>query len=599
MRLGSRPVVLVTRHAAAALFPTGALIGLALLSAALWLAADKAVADEQPPFASMYADPAPFVTAMAKERRQPSPGLHHVTGISVPHHLLAADLISRGFQAAAGNAYDRVIIVSPDHFSRSRRPMATTRRGIETVFGLEQNDRVASTALLAADDLFDDSELFTNEHGIQALLPFVRHFFPTTKIVPIAISYGATQEQCDRAVAMLEKLIGPRTLIVQSTDYSHYLSADVARQRDQETLNIIAANDVAAIFHLVQPDHMDSRASQYVQMQLQTQVYKSFPTVIANRNSAEYGAMNTRTTSYIVTVYADEPPGEPALHYSDQQVFYFGGDTFTGRWFTAPLADREVADTIVAYIRSITGGAPMIVNLEGVVMEQPPDGLSADLHAMYASLAVPILKALNVKIAGVANNHSFDLGVLGYQESRAILEKAGIVPLGHKEIAEVGPFRLLALNFVGKFDYRDYPVVKDNDLQAICSMPARPPLLAFVHWGEEYTNGAGPAQYAAAQAMQDCGVSAVIGAHPHLAANRIEAMAGGEYELAYSLGNLLFDQTAARSSGALLELRAFKQGTYATRLIPIRDLFEFGVERLQRKSGGSVIAPAAKPVSRH
>jgi predicted class III extradiol MEMO1 family dioxygenase len=180
MRLGSRPVVLVTRHAAAALFPTGALIGLALLSAALWLAADKAVADEQPPFASMYADPAPFVTAMAKERRQPSPGLHHVTGISVPHHLLAADLISRGFQAAAGNAYDRVIIVSPDHFSRSRRPMATTRRGIETVFGLEQNDRVASTALLAADDLFDDSELFTNEHGIQALLPIVRHYFPTT-----------------------------------------------------------------------------------------------------------------------------------------------------------------------------------------------------------------------------------------------------------------------------------------------------------------------------------------------------------------------------------------------------------------------------------
>ena len=61
MRLGTRPVASITRYTAAALFPTGGLIGLALLSAAFWLAADKAVADEQPPFASMNADPAPFV----------------------------------------------------------------------------------------------------------------------------------------------------------------------------------------------------------------------------------------------------------------------------------------------------------------------------------------------------------------------------------------------------------------------------------------------------------------------------------------------------------------------------------------------------------
>ena len=114
-------------------------------------------------------------------------------------------------------------------------------------------------------------------------------------------------------------------------------------------------------------------------------------------------------------------------------------------------------------------------------------------------------------------------------------------------------------------------------------MQARPPLLAFVHWGQEYTTSAGAAEYAAAQAMQACGVGAIIGAHPHQAAARIEALQGGEYQLTYSLGNLLFDQTAGRSSGALLELRAFRQGTYATRLIPIPNLFELGVERMRLK----------------
>ena len=33
----------------------------------------------------------------------------------------------------------------------------------------------------------------------------------------------------------LAPLVGRRTLIVQSTDFSHYLSAEVAQQRDQET----------------------------------------------------------------------------------------------------------------------------------------------------------------------------------------------------------------------------------------------------------------------------------------------------------------------------------------------------------------------------
>lgn len=68
-------------------------------------------------------------------------------------------------------------------------------------------------------------------------------------------------------------------------------------------------------------------------------------------------------------------------------------------------------------------------------------------------------------------------------------------------------------------------------------------------------------------------------------------MQGGEYQLTYSLGNLLFDQTASRGSGALLELRAFKQGTFATRLVPIANMFELGAERLQMKGSNPVNLP--------
>jgi AmmeMemoRadiSam system protein B len=565
------------------------LFGLACLSLACCSAA-KAVSDDGAAFASMYSNAKTFFEAIAQERGQ-APPTSHVTGISVPHHLLAAGLIARGFAAASGNRYDRIIIVSPDHFNLSRRPMATTRRDIDTVFGRVHNDATATAALLQTDDLFDDSVLFAKEHGIAALLPFMRHFFRDAKLVPIAISINATREECDRALTLVEKLIGPRTLVVQSTDYSHYLPPEVARQRDQETLNTIAANDADAVLRLLQPAHMDSKASQYVQMQLQAGAYKSYATVIANRNSAEYSNMGKRTTSYIVTVYTERPPTGVELRYQDQEVTYFGGDTFIGRWLTAPLADKDVSAAVVREVKAITAGAPMIVNLEGVLMDEPPEGVSTDLHVMYASIAIPILKALNVKVAGLANNHSFDLGRIGFEESRSILQRSAIAPLGHKEVVDLGRFRLVGLNFIGKLDYRGYPVVKDSDIEELCRMAARPPLLALVHWGQEYTNTVGEMEYVAAQAMQGCGVSAIVGAHPHQAATRIKALQGGEYQLTYSLGNLLFDQTASRSSGALLELRAFEQGTFATRLIPIPNLFELGVEHLQMKEGRPFTLP--------
>src|SRR5262249_23805938 len=142
-----------------------------------------------------------------------------VSGISVPHHLLAADLIARGFWAAAANTYDRIIILSPDHFNRSRRPLATTRRDFATVFGMVRNDRDASAALLEATQLFDDSDLFEKEHGIAALLPFVRHFFPDVRIVPIAIANDATRADWDDALALIAKLTQSRVLVIQSTDY--------------------------------------------------------------------------------------------------------------------------------------------------------------------------------------------------------------------------------------------------------------------------------------------------------------------------------------------------------------------------------------------
>jgi hypothetical protein len=75
-------------------------IALALIVGIIFCSGPGAGAADQTPLK-------PFRDAIAQERRPAALALP-VTGISVPHHILAADLIARGLQAAAGNHYDRI-----------------------------------------------------------------------------------------------------------------------------------------------------------------------------------------------------------------------------------------------------------------------------------------------------------------------------------------------------------------------------------------------------------------------------------------------------------------------------------------------------------
>jgi AmmeMemoRadiSam system protein B len=527
-----------------------------------------------PPIPSMYKEARPFIDAIRKEKPAETVTAR-LTGFTVPHHLVAADLIARGFWAASASSPDRIILLSPDHFRKTHLAFATTLRPFDTVLGRLHPDGAAIAFLLTQADLFEESSLFEHEHGIGALLPFVARFFPNAKIVPIAISVDADQAELDRAVTVLEQLLGTHTLIIQSTDFSHYLPADIAQRRDQETLNVLSAGRPEGLMGLRQSDHMDSKGAQYIQMRLQQLAGMSGPLVIANRNSVHYTSIAGNTTSYIVQLYGAMAVLRPP-HYSDQQVVYFGGDVLLGRYLTPALTKDDSRSAILSEIRKVTGGDPMIVNLEGAVLDEEPSGLPTKRHIMLSNVAAPVLKSMGVVGASVANNHSFDFGELGLEETTSFLARLGIKPLQHDEIVDFGSFRLLALNFISKRQIPGYPTAREGDLAHICRLPARPPLLAFLHWGEEYHTVPGADEDAVASQLGDCGIGGIIGAHSHRASNAITLAHGGSVQMAFSLGNLLFDQNGGVSSGAILELRVFDQGTFTTRLIPIPNLYDIG-----------------------
>jgi AmmeMemoRadiSam system protein B len=521
-------------------------------------------------------------TALEKEKPvKPLPT--SVTGITLPHHLLAADLIARGVWSASAGHYKRVLILSPDHFRTLSTPFGVTTQGFDEVTGYLAPATELSRALLAASPLFSDTGAAAGEHGVRSVTPFVRAVFPNVEVTAITVSTSPSRAELDKAVELLRGLVGPETLIVQSTDFSHHLPVMLAAQRDQESLAAIATGEADVAARLLHGAHLDSRGSLYIQMRLQAEIHDAKPVVIGNRNSNEYGGGSAGTTSYVVAAFLKHTGEGWRLQHDDYKTMYHGGDVLAGRGFAKLIEKAAIRDMLVKEIRAVTGGMPLIVNLEGVALDEFPAGGSPVQHFMLAQSAMPFLAELGVVAANIANNHAYDFGDLGASETARILRVHGIGPLEHNVLADLGPFRVLPLSFKRSYFAAHAVIRSPHQLRPICELSAKAPLIVLPHWGTEYTSQPSPEENEYTDMMVNCGVSAIIGNHSHRASTNVESLAGGLSQRVYSMGNLVFDQKGERVSSAIVEVRVFRQGTVILRLIPLPNLYEKALEQLERE----------------
>jgi poly-gamma-glutamate synthesis protein (capsule biosynthesis protein) len=355
----------------------------------------------------------------------------------------------------------------------------------------------------------------------------------------------------------LTPLVDSNTLIVQSTDFSHYLDHGKARRCDQQTMNALSLGDPEAITRLRQPAHLDSRAAQFVQMALQRRVHNASPIVIVNRNSQTYTRFRQeQSTSYIVQVYEpDDPPPAAWPPGPGESVWFFAGDTFFGRGVASMLAEPNRAEAVREEILRITLGHPMAVNLEGVIVtsQTDPNRVKKAL-VMERHFTLGWLKALNVKLAGLANNHALDGGEVGLARTADTLTAAGITQVRDGEVIDAGPFRAVALSDLSNASTPHTGRITRGTIARLPKPGADVrPLFAFLHWGTEFRREATPGQIELMDWMTDSPITAIFGAHPHVDSGGSESWRAGDELVCRSLGNFLFDQT--NGSGALPELR--------------------------------------------
>ena len=226
-----------------------------------------------------------------------------VAGLTVPHHLLARDLIAQAFRFASAGKYSLIVLMSPDHYYLGRTDVSVSSADFSTVFGTLPADLTAAARLKQLPFVSEQS-FFYREHGLGAELPFIKYYFPGAKVLALTIKESTPPGEINQLVDALKNIVDDKTLVVQSTDFSHYLTPAAANERDSQTLRVLKEGNAEAILQLDQPQNIDSTAAQYIQMRLQQEIFHSQLQIPAHKNSQDYTSEPVASsTSYIVEAW--------------------------------------------------------------------------------------------------------------------------------------------------------------------------------------------------------------------------------------------------------------------------------------------------------
>jgi AmmeMemoRadiSam system protein B/AmmeMemoRadiSam system protein A len=132
----------------------------------------------------------------------------------------------------------RIVLLGPAHRMAFRGIAAPSADGLATPLGVVPVDRAAVDGLLGLADVDILDRAFDGEHALEVQLPFIQKLFPEAAVVPLLVG-AAAPETVEQVMSRLWG--GPETLIVVSSDLSHFHNYDTARQLDLAASQAIEA----------------------------------------------------------------------------------------------------------------------------------------------------------------------------------------------------------------------------------------------------------------------------------------------------------------------------------------------------------------------
>lgn len=149
----------------------------------------------------------------------------------------------------------RVVLLGPTHRVAFNGLAASSAQAFASPFGEVLLEQTAIQALLRLPQVQVFDQAHAQEHSLEVHLPFLQHMLADFRLIPLLVGQTSPAE----VAQVLEQLWGgAETLIVISSDLSHYQNYASAQQRDAATSqaienldeNILSGSDACGCYPL-------------------------------------------------------------------------------------------------------------------------------------------------------------------------------------------------------------------------------------------------------------------------------------------------------------------------------------------------------------
>ena len=250
---------------------------------------------------------------------------------------------------------------------------------------------------------------------------------------------------------------------------------------------------------------------------------------------------------------------------------------FVGDVYPGPRPGLEVSPDVLRRLRSFD---LLVANLEGPVTTIEEPAVSKGTHLRTAPLGVEILREMGIGVVSLANNHMYDFGVDGVEETTGHLDRIGITWVGvGSDLRSARTPRIIDMGGI-RLGFLAY---SSPTIETVCATPSSPgcaPLdeeimrhdvsslaesvdvaIVLLHWALTGYEVPTPDHRTLGESLIEAGATLVIGSHPHVIQGIVHTDSG---LIAYSLGDFAFypasafgkavNQYRARQTGLILSV---------------------------------------------
>ena len=175
-----------------------------------------------------------------------------IYGIVSPHagYVYSGAVAANGYYETSSMNFDRIVMIGPNHYGIGTG-LATVRNGIwETPLGEVEVDSELASQIAENSGILDFDDLaHSRDHCLEVQLPFLQYIKKNQfKIVPIIMIMQdkVTASEIGESIASSTRNLN--TLLIASSDFTHYEPNDEAHRKDGELIKAILTLDISNFY---------------------------------------------------------------------------------------------------------------------------------------------------------------------------------------------------------------------------------------------------------------------------------------------------------------------------------------------------------------